>query len=168
MLRCVWLSKAPQPIRSQKLSGTPTTWDWTVSCRPAVVTSPGRDREHSEFAKRYLTFCAQSKTDFRPTAETFREFCRSTGLSSSALVGKGENLATLVFYLVVHGMLAANGVCSRRQMGDLLRATQKYRSQWGALLEEWLATVTANRSFQPRALHDAAPAAFCDNNLSGR
>ncbi len=70
--------------------------------------------------------------------KVFEEFCRGTGLSSGALVGKGENLATLVFYIVLHRVLSADGPMDREAVGTMLRAARECRADLQAEIDRWL------------------------------
>ncbi len=64
----------------------------------------------------------------RLTREMFEQFCRCTGLGSEVLVGSGENLASLVFYIALHSVLAARGLPTREVVLKLLRAARECRS----------------------------------------
>jgi hypothetical protein len=69
----------------------------------------------------------------------FEQFCQCTGLGSDVLVGKGENLATLVFYIAVHGVLSARGLPTRQQVLRLLQAASQCRTQMQRAISKWLA-----------------------------
>jgi len=74
-------------LNSRKKLGTPPTQVTTLALKPFSQTE-------SEFRGRAS----------RVTKEMFEQFCQHTGLGSSVLVGKGENLATLVFYIALHAV----------------------------------------------------------------
>jgi len=69
----------------------------------------------------------------------FGEFCRATGLSSARLAGGGENVATLLFYIVLHGLVARDRPFTREQTTLLLRAAGQCRRQVQAACQVWLA-----------------------------
>jgi hypothetical protein len=72
------------------------------------------------------------------TREMFEQFCQVTGLSSNVLVGKGENLAALVFYISVHGVWSHYTTLNREQVHELLRAAQKCHEHLDKAVARWL------------------------------
>jgi hypothetical protein len=59
----------------------------------------------------------------------FEKFCRATGLSSQILVGDGNNLAAILFYMVVHEVASTEKPLERKDAKLLLEAAQKCRIQ---------------------------------------
>lgn len=125
-----------------------------------LLSVPQSEPASSEFIRQYLIHAAETERDLQLTRERFEEFCRSTGLSSPALVGCGENLASLIFYIVVHGVFAANGGLSRKQMTDLLRTAQECRTHLQSSIDHWMTPVAAGSESagQGRALRAGEPA----------
>ncbi len=115
-------------------------------------------KEEAEFSRRYLQQVTQAEAGYGPTDDTFHEFCRATGLHSSVLLGRGENLAALVFYIVVHGCLSCRAPLTRRQTTELLRATRECRVHTEAFLNQWLADRFAESPLCSPALKPAAAA----------
>lgn len=106
------------------------------SARQARLPAPASasDEATPQFSRQYLAWAEGNGGRAKFTPEMFEEFCRTTGLSSNVLVGGGENLATLVFYLVLHGLFSQAGPLSRRQGAELLRAARQCRGQLNTML----------------------------------
>jgi hypothetical protein len=79
-------------------------------------------------------------SDRRVTKEMFEHFRVTTGLSSDVLVGKGENLASLVFYIAVHAVLSAAGPLARANVLAMLRACRDCRAHFEEVLVSSLGT----------------------------
>jgi hypothetical protein len=79
----------------------------------------------------------------------FEEFRASTGLSSEVLVGSGENLATLVFYIVLYRVFSMDGLPRREQTLKLLRAGRRCRVETERQVAEWLSSSRAARRLLP-------------------
>lgn len=112
--------------------------------RPELPAAANDPADATEFARQFLVHSAHREGPSPASRELFEEFCRSTGMSSTVLVGGGENLASLLFYIVIHGVFAADGHASRQQVTELLRAAQKCRGQLNQTIENWMA-----RDFAP-------------------
>jgi hypothetical protein len=74
----------------------------------------------------------------RLTKEMFDQFCRCTGLGSEVLVGKGENLATLVFYIAVHAVISSCRLATREEILRLLRAASECGNRLQRAISKWL------------------------------
>lgn len=103
---------------------------------PRPAPAPGSSR----YAQIYPAWSDDDRGQPRLTREMFEHFCRCTGLGSDVLVGKGENLASLVFYVSVHGVLSAGGLPSREEVLKLLQAARECRTRLQGAISEWLAT----------------------------
>jgi hypothetical protein len=112
---------------------------WRRRNRHRRLPAPGPASQGSQSAAGYLECKSEAGGQGRVTKEMFEQFCRGTGLSSSVLVGKGENLASLVFYIALHGVLSADGPLSREQVLDLLRAARECRIYLEKSVAGWLA-----------------------------
>jgi hypothetical protein len=69
--------------------------------------------------------------------EAFEHFCASTGLGSEVLVGREENLASLVLYIVIHAVLMEAGSLSREQVVQLLKLAGGCRADLEQALATW-------------------------------
>lgn len=69
----------------------------------------------------------------------FQEFCRATGLHSEQLVGEGENVASLVFTILLHGLVARDRPFSREQTMLLLQAARQCRRHVACAVTAWQA-----------------------------
>lgn len=69
--------------------------------------------------------------------EAFEHFCASTGLGSEVLVGREENLASLVLYIVIHAVLMEAGPLSREQVVQLLKLAGACRTDLEQVLATW-------------------------------
>ena len=67
------------------------------------------------------------------THAMFEEFSAATGLASTALVGRGCNLAALVFYLIMFGLLGGGPNAGFGANRRLLRETRECARQLGRL-----------------------------------
>jgi hypothetical protein len=81
----------------------------------------------SRYKQLYPPQGAASGDQPRLTKEMLEQVRRCTGLGSEALVGSGENLASLVFYISLHAVLSARGLPTREQVLKLLRAARECR-----------------------------------------
>ncbi len=116
---------------------------WRMANRHRRLPPVPAGRDHSEFSHRYLVQTAPAKPGVGPTDKTFEEFCRATGVSSSVLYGRGENLATLVYYVVAHGCLSCRAALTRRQTAELLRATRECHAHTESFLSGWAAEMSS-------------------------
>jgi hypothetical protein len=82
------------------------------------------------------------------TPEMFEQFCKLTGLDARVLVGKGENLASLVFYISIHGVVSARRPLRTDEAMRLLRSVRDCRADFDKSME---ATAPA---------HECGPAAI--------
>ncbi|MEI7731616.1 MAG: hypothetical protein WCO56_18725 [Verrucomicrobiota bacterium] len=73
------------------------------------------------------------------TDEMFEEFCRATGLESRSLVGSGANLATVVFYFVIFGLLGFGEGATRGERNRVLKDTRLCQQRLGIMIEQFLA-----------------------------
>jgi hypothetical protein len=69
----------------------------------------------------------------------FEEFRRATGLNSAQLVGEGENVASLVFTIVLHGLVARDWPFNREQTMLLLQAARQCRRHIACAVTAWQA-----------------------------
>ncbi len=94
--------------------------------------------EATEFDRQWLARTASDAGKFQFTGAMFDEFCEFTGLASRELVGGGDNLAALVFYLVIHGRVFASAAVPRVERRWLVRAARDCRLFLTRALEHWL------------------------------
>lgn len=116
---CAALETRPQPA------------SWRASL-PAPAPAP------TEFDRHWLARVSGGPAEFEITPDMFGEFCQFTGLSSRDLVGHGDNVATLVFYLVVHGRIFASQSVPVAQRRALVRSLRECRCFVAPALEHWL------------------------------
>ncbi len=76
--------------------------------------------------------------DNRLTKQMFEDFRAATGLGSNVLVGKGENLASLVFYIAVHAVLSAERPLSREKALAMHRACRRCRTHFEQIISAHL------------------------------
>jgi hypothetical protein len=93
----------------------------------------------SRYAQIYPTCNTEGRGQARLTRAMFEQFCRCTGLGSDVLVGTGENLASLVFYIAVHGVLSAGGLPTREEVLKLLLAARECRAHLQRAVSTWVA-----------------------------
>lgn len=98
---------------------------------------PVPDPANSRYAQIYPAPGSAGRRPPRLTQEMFEQFCRCTGMESNVLVGKGENLATLVFYIAVHGVISADGLPSREAMLKLLEAARACSAHLQGVAAKW-------------------------------
>lgn len=127
---------------------------WRHTNRYKRILAPDAALSGSCYVRLYPPPDAQSGPQARLTKEMFDQFCHCTGLGSNVLVGKGENLATLVFYIAVHGVLSARGLLTREEVLRLLRAASECRTQMQRAIPGWL---SAESQTQP-AIDSLGPA----------
>ncbi|MEI6779808.1 MAG: hypothetical protein WCQ21_02705 [Verrucomicrobiota bacterium] len=113
---------------------------WRRQNRYQRLPAPNPALSDSRYAQLYPAHGAESGRQARLTREMFQQFCHCTGLGSDVLVGKGENLATLVFYIAVHGVRSARGLPTRDEVLRLLRAASECRTRMQRAISQWLAT----------------------------
>jgi hypothetical protein len=99
---------------------------------------PGALLADSRYAQLSLAQASENPGRARVTKEMFEQFCGCTGLGSDVLVGSGENLASLVFYIATHSVLSAGGLPTREQVQKLLRAAGECRRKIQASISEML------------------------------
>lgn len=119
--------------------GVPTErarWRRRTRCKrlPGLASAPSGSR----YAQIYPAGSSGGSGQARLTKEMFEQFSQCTGLGSEVLVGKGENLASLVFYIAVHGVLSAGGLPRREEVLKLLRTAQECRTHLQSAISEWL------------------------------
>lgn len=68
--------------------------------------------------------------------EAYEQFRLSTGLGDTPLVGGGENLAALIFYITLHALVCRETLPTREQIRVLLRTTQETRKNLQFLVNE--------------------------------
>lgn len=78
---------------------------------------------------------------FRLDAETYEEFCRTTGFDSKLVVGNGANLAALMFYLVTFGLVGCNPAMTREARKLLLKEARRCRVEIEACVKKFLKTL---------------------------
>ena len=101
----------------------------------------------SRYAELYPLRANEGASGARLTKEMFDQFCHCTGLGSDVLVGKGENLATLVFYIAVHGVLSSRGLPTREEVLRLLRAAGKCGTYLQRAISKWLDAKPSAKAF---------------------
>lgn len=114
-------------------------WQGRVRGGRRQLRPPQLPGEPAAFVMQYQKYSAPGSEPFRMTDDLFQDFCQITGLGSNVLVGKGPNLATLVFYIVLHGLFSANGDLSREQKNHLLRAAKSCHNFFEEEITRWLA-----------------------------
>ena len=82
----------------------------------------------------------------RVTQEMFEQFCHLTGLDSTVLVGSGENLASLMFYITIYGVVSEQAPLRTDEALRLLRAVRECRGFLEAALPGWLAEPSSGAS----------------------
>ena len=127
-------------------------WRRRNRCRRLPAADP--TLSGSRYARLHPAHGAGGSGQARLTREMFEQFCQCTGLGSDVLVGKGKNLATLVFYIAAHGVLSARGLPTREEVLRLLRAASACAIQMERAISRWL---SAERPTPP-ALVTSQPA----------
>lgn len=99
----------------------------TRSCRP-----PDARPSLGGSAYDQLILCkgARYRGRLRLTKEVFDQFCECTGLGSDVLVGSGENLASIIFYVTLHGMLSCHARLTREAVQRMLRIAADCRKHF--------------------------------------
>jgi hypothetical protein len=123
----------------QECSLLQTQWLRRQTTRHKALAEAGRAGERSRYAEHYLALSQAGDGKSDPAQERFEEFCRCTGLDSGLLVGEGENLAALIFYIVAHLVVSTNGPLSREKMTQQLRTARGCRASFETLIAQWLA-----------------------------
>jgi hypothetical protein len=103
----------------------------------------------AEFAERYWAVTHHVEVGPRFREDIWREFCRTTGLGTNVLVGNGNNLAALIFYIVVHSRVLSEGPACREAATRLLRVAHDCVVFFDAAVDQWLAEKSADRSGLP-------------------
>jgi hypothetical protein len=98
----------------------------------------GQSGEETEFARQCLAYSESKSTAHRLSEQSIRDFCEATGLGSNVLVGQGSNLATILFYMAVHGHFHSAGIVKREDINLVLRAARECRPRFEARLDQWL------------------------------
>jgi hypothetical protein len=101
---------------------------------PDLAAAPSGSR----YAQIYPAGKAGGRGHARLTKEMFEQFSQCTGLGSEVLVGKGENLASLVFYIAVHGVFSAGGLLTCEEVLKLLRTARECRTHFHSAIPGWL------------------------------
>jgi hypothetical protein len=109
--------------------------------------------ETPEFTHRYLSVTTHARSGCPFREDIWKEFCETTGLGSSVLVGQGGNLAALIFYIVVHGRVMSDAPASREAMMRLLRAARDCAAFFEVALDQWFAGLRP----ETHALVNASP-----------
>lgn len=137
---------ASDPAQAAEFLGAVRREVWTLHARrtrrvrrPELPDATG---EATEFGRKWLARTTGGDGEFQITGEMFDEFCEFTGLASRELVGSGENLAALVFYIVIHGRVFASSAVPREQRLWLVRATRDCRLFLDKALSHWLHSQT--------------------------
>jgi hypothetical protein len=120
-------------------------WRWRT--RYKRLPAPDSALGGSRYAQFHRTRAAGGGGGARLTKDMFDQFCHCTGLGSDVLVGKGENLATLVFYIAVHGVLSARGLPTREEVLRLLRAAGKCGTDLQRAISKWRDTKPSAKAF---------------------
>jgi len=118
---------------------------WRRANRYRRLPAPASMPNDSRYAKMYPAGRTGGSGQARLTREMFEQFCQCTGLGSDVLVGKGENLASLVFYIAVHGVLSADGLPTREEVLKLLRTAGACRTHFQKKISDWLPVPAAAR-----------------------
>lgn len=100
---------------------------WRRAARRRQLAAPGRCGVGRSSVSRQQ---AARLPHGRITKEMFEHFQSATGLSSNVLVGKGENLASLVFYISVHAVLSVEESLIRANTLVMLRACRQCRAHF--------------------------------------
>ncbi len=103
------------------------------------LPAPDPALRHSRYQQLCSPQDADSGAHARLTREIFEQFGRCTGLGSEVLVGSGENLASLVFYIALHTVLAARGLPTREGVLRLLRTAKECRIHFQRTIPQMLA-----------------------------
>ena len=131
---------------------------WRRRNRFKRLPAPDPGLGGSRYAQLYPARNGDSQGQARLTREMFEQFCHCTGLGSEVLVGTGENLASLVFYIAVHSVRSARGLPTREEVLRLLRAASECRIQMQRAISRWLA---AESSSPPRPGGRPPPSGGC-------
>jgi hypothetical protein len=118
---------------------------WRQRNRCQRLPAPDPALSHSRYADLYPIRADGGAGRDRLTKEIFDQFCHCTGLGSNVLVGKGENLATLVFYIAVHGAISSRGLLTREEILRLLRAASRCGTRLQQAISQWLQPEPAAR-----------------------
>jgi hypothetical protein len=118
---------------------------WRRRTRFKRFPAPDPGLSGSRYAQLYPARNGDSRGQARLTREMFEQFCHCTGLGSEVLVGTGENLASLVFYIAVHSVRSARGLPTREEVLRLLRAASECRTQMQRTISRWLAAEHPSR-----------------------
>jgi hypothetical protein len=119
---------------------------------PCVLTTH-LEASGSAGAKTFATYLAQycqgnqDAPDF--TEEMFEEFCLATGLESKVMVGSGVNLACLVFYFVIFGLLGFQTHSTRAERNVLLKDARLCQEHFNALMDQFTARPGKFASLSP-------------------
>lgn len=75
-----------------------------------------------------LVKAGRAYREFHFTEAMYADFCSVTGLAKEALVGHGSNLVSILFYMVIHGRVYAEGNVTRQQLNRVLKSARECRS----------------------------------------
>lgn len=93
----------------------------------------GADTGQALTFDRAYSVCREGDQSAPPgAARIFEDFCAETGLGSSVLVGGGANLASILYYLVVHGVLVSQAKMPSERKRRVLRVARECRAFFGA------------------------------------
>lgn len=112
---------------------------WRRRNRLGRLPAPDPTLRASRYKQLYPPQGAGGAAHSRLTREMFEQFSRCTGLGSEVLVGSGENLASLVFYIALHSVLSAHGLPTREAVLNLLRAARECRAHLQRAIPQMLA-----------------------------
>jgi hypothetical protein len=102
--------------------------------RPALPPSPASSAPDQRLPAR--DYSDSRDMAGRLTPEMVEQFRQLTGLDARTLVGKGENLASLVFYLSIHGAVSAHAPLRIEEAAKLLRVVRECRNHLGSVHSE--------------------------------
>jgi hypothetical protein len=128
-----WVRLVRQECESLRIRMT-----WRRKGSRPRLSGPARAGDGSSVTKA-LEKAGEDPTNTKQiTREMFEQFCQVTGLSSNVLVGKGGNLAAIIFYIAVHGVWSHYTTLNREQAQELLRAAQQCHEHLDKAVARWL------------------------------
>lgn len=100
---------------------------------------PGSVSEPETFANFLALYCQKNQDAPDFTEAMFAEFCMATGLETKVLVGSGVNLACLVFYFVVFGLLGFDVNSTRAERNLVLKDARLCQEHFNRLIDKFIA-----------------------------